>query len=71
MQYLVEATSEDRTPFVGAEFSEPLVFNGKKLVNESNRNSFAEFAKYKMSLDNPVCTVAARTKRDEGLEPAR
>jgi hypothetical protein len=47
MQFLVEATTKDLTPFAGAEFSEPLVYSGKTLMNESNRNSFAEFAKYK------------------------
>jgi hypothetical protein len=47
MQFRIEATSKDLTPFPGAAFSEPLVYNGKILMIESNRNSFPEFSKYK------------------------
>ncbi len=61
MQFLIEATSANLEPFPGAAFSEPLIFNGKKLMNESNRNSFPEFSKYKnFSLDSTE-TCLSRT----------
>ena len=61
MQFLIEATSKDLTPFPGAAFSEPLVYNGKKLMNESNRNSFPEFSKYKSFSMDTEETCTSRT----------
>jgi hypothetical protein len=70
MQFLIEATSTDLMPFPGAAFSEPLIYNGKTLMNESNRNSFPEFSKYKnFSLDTTETCISRTAGGPSDIRP--